>query len=212
MDIRQSYDSASEAYAEQLSGELDGKPLDRHLLNRFAESVRGRGLVADLGCGPGHVARFLGEQGVSMLGLDISPGMVAAARRRHPKLEFRVEDMLHLSAPEASLAGAVLFYSIVHFESAELPAVFREARRVLAPGALALLAFHAGDEVVHRDELFGAPVALDFRCHDPEEVTAALERAGLPVIEQTLREPYPDSEYPSRRCYLLARAGARSMR
>ncbi len=49
MDVRESYDSAAEAYAEHLATELDHKPLDRHLLNRFAEEVRGHGLVADLG-------------------------------------------------------------------------------------------------------------------------------------------------------------------
>ena len=72
MDIRESYDSAAAAYAEHLSDELAGKPLDRHLLNRFAEETRGRGLVADLGCGPGHVARYLSQQGVTTLGVDFS--------------------------------------------------------------------------------------------------------------------------------------------
>ena len=52
MDTRASYDSAAKAYAEHLADELAHKPLDRHLLNRFAEETRGRGLVADFGCGP----------------------------------------------------------------------------------------------------------------------------------------------------------------
>jgi hypothetical protein len=57
MQISESYDSAAQAYAEHLAGELVHKPLDRHLLSRFAEEMRGRGLVADLGCGPGHISR-----------------------------------------------------------------------------------------------------------------------------------------------------------
>ena len=64
MDVRQSYDSAARAYAEHLASELDRKPLDRHLLNRFAEATSGAGLVADLGCGPGHVAGYLSRQSV----------------------------------------------------------------------------------------------------------------------------------------------------
>lgn len=76
MDVRESYDSAARAYAEHLADELSGKPLDRHLLNRFAEATRGRGLVADLGCGPGHIARYLHEQGVTVAGIDLSPQMV----------------------------------------------------------------------------------------------------------------------------------------
>ena len=206
MDVRESYDSAAAAYAEHLSDELARKPLDRHLLNRFAEGTRGRGPVADLGCGPGHVARYLSQQGVTIFGIDVSAKMVAVARSLHPDLDFRAEDMRRLGARDASLAGVVLFYSIVHFDLAELPAVFREARRVLAPGGLALVAFHAGEEVVHRDELFGAPVALDFRCHIPEDVVEALRSAGLEVIERVDREPYEGAEYPSRRCYLVAQA------
>ena len=60
--IRESYDALAATYTERIFGELAGKPLDRHLLNRFAEDVRDRGLVADVGCGPGHVARYLHEQ------------------------------------------------------------------------------------------------------------------------------------------------------
>lgn len=206
MDIRESYDSAAAAYADELSDELTHKPLDRHLLNRFAEETRGHGPVADIGCGPGHVARYLSDQGVTVFGVDLSEKMVAVARSRHPGLEFRVEDLRRLGAKDASLAGAVLSYSIVHFDAEELPGVFREVRRVLKRGALALVAFHVGEEVVHRDELFGAPVSLDFRCHTPDAVAEALRAANLACIENVQREPYEGAEYPSRRCYLIARA------
>ncbi|MFL6260387.1 MAG: class I SAM-dependent methyltransferase [Thermoanaerobaculia bacterium] len=206
MDVSESYDSAAKAYAEHLAGELARKPLDRHLLSRFAEATSGRGLVADLGCGPGHISRYLHEQGVQTLGLDISPGMVEVAAGLNPGLAFRVDDMTRLSLADASLAGIVSFYSIVHFEAAELGMVFREMRRVLAPGGLALVAFHVGEQVVHLDDLYGAPVSLDFRFHVPEKVVEALREARLPVVEHSEREPYEGVEYPSRRCYLLARA------
>jgi len=43
MDIRDSDDSAANAYAEHLFLELAQKPLDRHILDRFAEAVCGEG-------------------------------------------------------------------------------------------------------------------------------------------------------------------------
>ncbi|MBW8876107.1 MAG: methyltransferase domain-containing protein [Acidobacteria bacterium] len=206
MDIRESYDSAAEAYAEHLATELTHKPLDRHLLNRFAEETQGRGLVADVGCGPGHVTRYLHEQGVTVAGIDLSAGMVAVARRRNPGLSFQVGDMRQLDLPDATLAGVVAFYSIVHFEPAELTAIMIEMRRTLAPGGLALISFHVGDQVVHVEDLFGARVSLSFRFHVPRDVIEALRSANLEVIEHVEREPYEGAEYPSRRCYLLARA------
>jgi SAM-dependent methyltransferase len=206
MGVRESYDSAARAYAEQLSSELEHKPLDRHLLNRFAEAARGLGVVADLGCGPGHIAGYLHAQGVETVGIDLSPEMIRVARKRQRGLDFRVGDVRRLDLPDGRLAGVLAFYSIVHFDAGELAGVFGEIRRVLAPGGLLLVSFHVGLEVVHVDELFGAPVNLDFRFHSPREVVEALRAARFQVLEHVEREPYEGAEYPSRRCYLLARA------
>jgi SAM-dependent methyltransferase len=206
MDVRESYDSAASAYADHLATELEHKPLDRHLLNRFAEETRGRGLVADLGCGPGHVARYLKEQGVTMVGIDLSPRMISVAADLNPGIDFRVGDMKRLNLPDASLSGVVAFYSIVHFDSSELGPVLQEVRRVLVLGGLALVSFHVGDQVVHIDDLFGAPVSLDFRFHVPSKVVEELRCAHFKVIEHVEREPYEGAEYPSRRCYIFARA------
>lgn len=202
--IRESYDRAAESYADHLFDELTKKPLDRHLLNRFAESVRGSGLVADLGCGPGHVARYLHEAGVDVIGIDLSSEMVRVATARNPGLEFRTGDMTALDLADASLAGLVAFYSIVHADTAGLAPIFSEMRRVLRPDGLALIAFHIGEHVVDVDELFGARVSLTFRFHMRADVVRALASASLRVIEEVEREPYEGAEYPSRRCYLLA--------
>jgi len=74
------YDRVAGAYAERYFTELERKPFDRELLDRFAADLRGRGPVCDLGCGPGHVGRYLAERGVEVIGVDLSPGMVALAR------------------------------------------------------------------------------------------------------------------------------------
>lgn len=209
MSIRDSYDSAATAYADHLFTELEQKPLDRHLLNRFAEDTRGRGWVADLGCGPGHVSKYLREQGVSVIGVDLSAEMIRVAGHLSPEIDFRVGDMCRLDFEDASLAGAVAFYSIVHFESTELGTVFQEMRRVLRQDGLALVSFHIGDHMVHVDDLFGVTVSLDFRFHIPDQVSEALRRAHFNIVEKVEREPYEGAEYPSRRCYLLARAAQR---
>ena len=203
--IRSSYDAVAAEYVEQLYGELAGKPLDRHLLNRFAEDVRDRGLVADVGCGPGQIARYLCEQGVRMLGVDLSPEMIRWATRLNPNAEFRVGDMRALDLADGALAGIVAFYSIIHLEGEDLGVALREFRRVLAPGGVLLVAFHVGNETLHRDELWGKSVCLDFQFLMPQNIVAALQAAGFAVTETVERDPYPDAEHPSRRCYLFAR-------
>lgn len=206
MNVRASYDAAAHAYAERLADELDQKPLDRHLLNRFAEAVQGEGIVADLGCGPGHVAAYLHDRNVEAVGFDLSAGMVREAGRLYPEIDFRVGDFAALDLGDASLAGAVAFYAIVHLEPSELRPILAEWRRVVTPGGAVLIAFHVGHETVHVEDLWGAPVSLNFRFHATGEVAEALEAAGFAVTERVEREPYEDVEYASRRCYLFARA------
>lgn len=206
--IRESYDELAATYTARIFGELAGKPLDRHLLNRFAEDVRSRGLVADVGCGPGHVARHLHEQRVRTLGIDLSPRMIDCARKLSPEIEFRVGDMRALDLPAGALVGLVAFYSLIHIDERDMVATLRELRRVLAPGGLLLIAFHVGEETVHRDELWGHAVSLDFRFLMPDRMIARLVEAGFVVLERIEREPYPEVEHPSRRGYLLARSAA----
>jgi SAM-dependent methyltransferase len=204
-DIEASYDRVAREYAEHLYDELKGKPLDRQLLDRFAERLRSAGPVCDLGCGPGQIARYLRDRGVETHGIDLSPGMVAEARRLNPDIPFSQGDMLALDSKDGTWAGIAAFYAIVHLLLEEIPRAFAEMKRVLRPGGLLLLAFHVGEEIVHRDELWGQEVALDFRFFLPEDIEAALRSAGFEIEEVHIREPYPEVEHPSRRAYILAR-------
>ena len=66
-----SYDQVADEYVRRIFDELQHKPLDRQLLDRFAESVREFGPVCDMGCGPGHVARYLHNHGVQVCGVCV---------------------------------------------------------------------------------------------------------------------------------------------
>src|SRR5436309_14505290 len=86
--VRSDFDRIAAEYARRLFHELENKPKDRELLLRFAAAVGNRGKVCDMGCGPGQVARFLRDAGVQVFGVDLSPEMLAQARRLNPDLEF----------------------------------------------------------------------------------------------------------------------------
>lgn len=203
-DVRASYDRVAGEYARRIAGELAHKPLDRELLDRLADRVRGAGPVADLGCGPGHVARHLADRGVDAFGLDLSPAMVGQARELHPGVPFRVGDVTALDARDGAWAGAVAYYSLIHLPRVAVAGALREVARALRPGAPLLVAFHVGDETRRMDEWWGHPVRLDFVFFGVDEMAGYLREAGFAVEAVTEREPYPDVEAPTRRAYLLA--------
>ena len=199
-DLPGTYDRVARPYAEQFFDELARKPFDRDLLDRFAARVRGRGRVCDVGCGPGHVGRYLTERGVDVFGLDLSPAMVALARELNPTMRFQQGDLRALELPDASLAGIIAFYSLIHLERSAAQSALGELARVLISGGLLMLAFHGGEGAVHADDWFGRGVSIDATLYQPAEMATYLEGAGFAVEEITTREPY-EFEYQSTRVY-----------
>ena len=204
--IRDSYDATCGRVCPPTFDELQHKPRDRELLDRFAAAVKGQGEVYDMGCGPGQVARYLRDAGANVFGLDLSPRMIEQARELNPDISFQEGNLLALDLQDGALAGIAAFYAIVNIPKESLSTVFREMRRVLCPGGLLLLAFHTGDEALHEDELWGRPISMDFFLLEPTAIRRSLESAGFAIEEIIEREPYsPEVEYQSRRAYIFAR-------
>ncbi|MGH3981613.1 MAG: class I SAM-dependent DNA methyltransferase [Pseudonocardiaceae bacterium] len=201
---RAGYDAVAADYSEWVSDALAVKPLDRALLAAFAELVHadGAGPVGDLDCGSGRVTAHLRSLGLSAFGVDLSPAMVALARRAYPDLRFDEGSITAVDAADGAL-GIVAWYSIIHTPPEELPVVFAEFHRALAPGGRLLLAFQVGDEPRHLAEAFGHVVSLDFYRFQPDRVAQLLHEAGLAVFARLLREP--DETERVQQAYVLAR-------
>ena len=147
---RAAYDATADVYAELVGTELTAAiegPLDRALLSSFVELMRATAdnLVADVGCGPGRIAAFLADHGLKVLGVDVSPAMLAVGRGAYPGIQFKVGRRTDLPVPDGSLGGAVCWYSIIHTPPGHLDAVASELVRALAPGGYLLVAFQAGN-------------------------------------------------------------------
>jgi ubiquinone/menaquinone biosynthesis C-methylase UbiE len=193
---RTGYDAIAERYADVFRGELDDAPLDRALLGAFAEMVtrdHADAQVLEVGSGPGTVTAHLHRLGLKVCGIDLSPVMVDIARRTHPEVGFDVGEMGALDRADASLAGLVAWYSLIHVPGPRRQAVIDEFHRVLRPGGYALIAFQVGDDTLHVDEAFGRPVSLDFHRLQPDAVAGLLEAAGFTLLARLVRAPEPTS-------------------
>ena len=113
MNLAGSYTAVSRVYSDKFFDELDYKPKDRELLNNFAGLIGKKGVVCDLGCGPGQIAKYLKSKGLNPFGVDISTGMVQQASALNPDIEFQIGNILALPLFDNSIDGAVAFYS--HF-------------------------------------------------------------------------------------------------
>lgn len=203
---RAGYDATASEYAARFHRHLDDKPVELAMLSAFAGLVRktGRRDVLDVGCGTGATTAILRDRGLMTTGIDLSPNMIAEARRLNPELRFDVGTMTALEADDGSVGGLCAWYSTIHVPDADLPTVFAEFARVLAPDGVLLVAFQVGDVPRRLTEAFGVRVDLEFHRRRPDAVAAMLTDAGLAPYAETVREPDGGTVDSTPQAFLIA--------
>lgn len=203
--VRSAYDTVAESYSKVLPDASFETPLDRAMINAFVEYVHAAELssVLDAGCGTGRMTGLLAAQGALVSGVDLSPGMIEIAQRKHPDLTFDVADLSDLPSEDGEFGGVFAWYSIIHTAPNDLSRVLAEFFRVLAPGGFLLLGFQVGEGPRHMANAYGHKVSLDAYLFTPEYITSLLGQAAFDVVAQMERAP---GEFErTRQAALLAR-------
>jgi ubiquinone/menaquinone biosynthesis C-methylase UbiE len=208
--IIEAYNASAKAYADQCYHELDNKPLDRLLLDRFSALIPAGGLVCDIGGGPGEIADYLHKKGMNVVGIDIAERMIEEAQRLNPAITFITGDMSNLSQPDEYFSGICSFYAIVNFQTEDIGKIFREYHRVLKKDGILFLAFHvretgssAGKKINHADDFFNSGKSLDFYYSHEDTIIGYLIENGFAIRDALVRHPYPE-EFPTWRAYIIA--------
>jgi ubiquinone/menaquinone biosynthesis C-methylase UbiE len=202
-ELRDAHDALSDWYATNLAGLLDSTPVERAVLDLFAEMTSAVGTeIADVGCGTGRLLPYLASRGLSPRGVDLSPKMIEAARRDNPGFAYDVADLRDLPFEDASLAGAVCWFSLIYLAPDARVTAFAELARVVKPGGYLVTAFKHGDGTGHRNppgsrvEDFG--VDFDRYWLSPQEMRERFAAAGYALIFQgstPAEEPEPAYGY-----------------
>jgi predicted TPR repeat methyltransferase len=144
---------------------------------RAVAAARGRPFyfarALDLGCGTGLVAEALRACCGAIVGVDLSPAMAAAARRKGLYAEVAVDDMVAFMAAQAEASCDLVVAGDAFVYVADLAPVCRAVARALAPDGLFAFTVetHAGAGVVLGEKLRYA--------HGADHVRAALDATGL---------------------------------
>ncbi len=196
--LRRSFDAAAAAYdahADLQRGVAD------ELLARLDYIRIEPGAVADLGCGTGYCTRALGRRypRARVTALDLSPAMVAEARRRGPRWRRRPLYLVgDLERPPLAEGALDLAFSSLTLQWVEdLPGCFEGLRRCMRPGGLLLFSTFGPDTLM---ELRAAWAAIDDRVHvnpfpDMHDVGDLLAGAGFRDVVMDVdrvRETHPD--------------------
>jgi len=200
--IKNAYDIAAKAYADMCFYELYDKPLDKKLYDLFFERVVNKGIVLEIGCGPGEIANYLKMKGIDVIGLDISDKMIEIAKQLNPFIDFRVGDVFDLKFKDNSVAGIVAPYLIVNFRLSDIPKAFSEIYRVLNDSGQLLISFHSGQQELELDDFFVKGNTIPYTYFDSDKIKDKLVDSGFKIIEYIHRMPYEGEV--TKRTYIFA--------
>jgi O-antigen chain-terminating methyltransferase len=148
----------------------------------------------DIGCGRGEWLELLKEQKLEGRGVDLNTAMVAQCKARGLKVELR-DAIEHLHSLRANTQGAVTaFHLIEHLPFETLLELFRQARRVLKPGGVAIFESPNCKNLVvgacnfHIDPTHRHPVF-------PETAELILASQGFEKIRIEYLSPVPDVKF-----------------
>ncbi|MGW5746853.1 class I SAM-dependent methyltransferase [Amycolatopsis sp. NPDC003861] len=187
-DTAASYDTVASSYAEFVSDALEKQPYLKAALTLFATQVDGP--AVDVGCGPGHFTAYLASLGVDASGVDLSPGMIDLARRSHPELRFEVGSMTDLPLPDASVAGVLASWSLIHVPDEAVPLTLGHFHRVLRPGGLLTIGYHVGVGTRVKTSGYGGhPMRVHVHLRQPWWLARRVREAGFTVEAEWALNP-----------------------
>jgi SAM-dependent methyltransferase len=146
-------------------------------------------LTVDLGCGEGRLSRDLKAAGHRVVGVDVSPAALGAAREADPSIEVHLADAAALPFDDASADLVVAFMSLQDIEDAG--GAIREAARVLEPGGRLCLAIvhplnSAGTFETNEPD---SPFRVTGSYFDPFRYRDVISRNGLDVVMESEHRP-----------------------
>ena len=172
-----SYDKIAPDYRER----WQERTVLRRAQDLFVTLLPAGALVLDVGCGPGFDGPPLRDQGLRVVGVDLSWGMMAAGRERYQG-HFVQADMRHLpfASKEADAIWAAA--SLLHLRRRNFVPTLQQFHQILRPDGLLYISLKEGVGSEWDADFCGMPAPRFFTYWKGEELDEKLRLAGFATV------------------------------
>lgn len=172
------YDKIANLYAKNVAPRSP-----RNEMEKFTKYIEKGGKVLDVGCAAGRDTRILKDKGYDAIGIDLSKGLIAIARKENPGIEFFFGDVRSVPFPDNTFDGIwsnAVFYQLLKEEMDE--ALLDWKRALKSKGTLYLRTKMGSGEVKTGDELSGGE-EREITLLTEAQLQHMIKNAGLKVLE-----------------------------
>lgn len=176
---RRSYDATASSYQDNtLKIEPEVKMAD------FLSHLTPGATILDLGCGPGRDAAYFVSKNYRVIGIDISPQMIALAKKSVPQASFIISDIESLNLKNNSVDAIWASASLLHVSKQAMPGVLDSLYRTLKPGGILYVSMKKGSgEEITADPRYGG-VEKFWNYTTEEELANLLTHHGFQILQQ----------------------------
>ncbi len=156
-------------------------------LNDFISKLPGKKIL-DVGCGSGRDVQYFMEEGLDVIGIDISEGMLSEAKSRCPDCKFEKMDILSISYPENTFDGVWVMASLSDIPKANVIKALEGMNKVLKGDGVIYIAVKEGDgeKLIEKKQYENSPRFYSF--YRKQELEDYMKKANFKVISSVVSE------------------------
>ncbi len=150
--------------------------------DKFVAKLKPSSKIIDIGCGTGHIAKYLSDKGFQVTGIDFSKLMLEIARKRCKNCNFILADIAEFNYGAELYDAAILSFSIIHLKDEEIEKVLKKTYSALKTGSCAFIAVIEGEGEKTIPEPLNPKHALYFHYFTKPQIKAVLENQSFKIV------------------------------
>lgn len=178
---------------------------DLPFIDRFLGHLKPGSKVLDVGCGPGQFSKYISGKGFRVVGIDLSKEMLNIAKKKVPKVRFKLMDMRNLKFDDESFDGLLVAYSLIHIPSKDVVKNLKGFYRILKPEGYILIIAQRGKPDQFINEPFKPSEKMFINFFTKKILQKYLQKARFHVIFQEEVDSLDPNSLSNKIIYTIAK-------